>query len=205
MMAEESASSEPKSVDPPHTADRPAAIDVAALVRQHHQALCRYAYRLTGSTADAEDLTQQTFLTASRKIEQLRDAGKARSWLFTVLRSCFLKAKRKKVPIPVGSLEFDIEAVPRAAPRGEEIDGERIQAALNELPDEFRLVLVLYYFEERSYKEIAAELDVPLGTVMSRLSRAKSHLRRRLAGPDGTGKENMDVNRPASGKIRTKP
>jgi RNA polymerase sigma-70 factor (ECF subfamily) len=160
--------------------DRPSA-DLSRWVAEHHVSLYRYAFRLTGSVPDAEDLTQQTFLIAQQKMDQVRDAEKVRAWLFSVLRSCFLKSLRKKSPLPAGDMEFEIElaAVDRF-PRESEVDGERLQAALNGLADEFRVVLAMFYFEEYSYKEIAERLEVPMGTVMSRLSRAKRHLRNAL-------------------------
>ena len=65
--------------------------DVATLVAEHHQAVYRYAYRLTGSVHDAEDLTQEVFLAAQRKMGQLRNIDAAKSWLFAILRNCFLK------------------------------------------------------------------------------------------------------------------
>jgi len=66
-------------------------------------------------------------------------------------------------------------------PSGQEVDRELLQMALDELPDQHRLILVMFYFEELSYKEIARELEVPMGTVMSRLARAKTRLRQRVA------------------------
>jgi RNA polymerase sigma-70 factor (ECF subfamily) len=71
-----------------------------------------------------------------------------------------------------------------------EVDTERLQIALNQLPDESRIVLVMFYFEDASYKEIAEQLQLKLGTVMSRLSRAKQRLRRLLAENDGQGNSN---------------
>ena len=70
------------------------------------------------------------------------------------------------------------------APSKEEIDRDGLQAALNRLPDVFRLAVVMFYFEERSYREIAEELDLPIGTVMSRLARAKDQLRSMLCEPE---------------------
>src|SRR5690606_34165254 len=64
---------------------------LAQLVAEHHQSLYRYAYRLSGSAADAEDLVQQVFLVAHQKLDQIRDAQSVRAWLFTVLRNCYLK------------------------------------------------------------------------------------------------------------------
>jgi len=153
---------------------------VASLVAEHHGDLYRYAYRLTGSTSDAEDLTQQTFLVAHRKIGQLRSTSSARGWLFAVLRSRFSRLCRKRVPTAATSLDLDIDALPDEVPEPNAIDRETLQSALNELTEPFRMVLLMYYFEECSYREIAERLALPAGTVMSRLSRAKRHLRSRL-------------------------
>jgi RNA polymerase sigma-70 factor, ECF subfamily len=81
------------------------------------------------------------------------------------------------------NLGLDLDSLPSSANGDEAIDSERIQQAIGELPAEFRLVLVMFYFEDCSYREIAAELEVPIGTVMSRLARAKQHLRTRLFEP----------------------
>ncbi|MBB76754.1 MAG: RNA polymerase subunit sigma [Planctomycetaceae bacterium] len=155
-------------------------MDIEELIDQHHGTLYRYAYRLTGRVEDAEDLTQQVFLLAQQKLHQIRDASKARSWLFAVLRTCFLKNCRKRVEIPVTGMAMEIDDIPQDVPGGDEIDCERLQQAINELPETFRLVLLMYYFEECSYKEIAAHLEIEIGTVMSRLSRAKARLRYQL-------------------------
>ncbi len=153
---------------------------IARLVAEHADAVFRYAFRLSGNNADAEDLTQQAFLVAHEKLSQLRDPSKVRAWLFTVLRSCFLKNCRKRTPTPAVNLELDVTKIPEDVPGDDAIDGQLLQAALDELPDEFRIVLVMFYFEDCSYKEIAHKLDLPIGTVMSRLSRAKSRLRHKL-------------------------
>src|SRR5262245_578763 len=76
-------------------ADGQRRVDVATLVAEHHAELFRYAYRLTGSVHDAEDLTQQTFLTAQAKLDQLRDAACARSWLYAIVRNTYLKSRRQ--------------------------------------------------------------------------------------------------------------
>ena len=161
---------------------------VADLVNEHHQALFRYAYRLSGSAADAEDLTQQAFLIAQQKIGQVRQVGSRRSWLFTVLRNCFLKSCRRRGPALAEDIELDIEAIAQpTAGNGladGPLDGQKVQAAINSLPEEFRLVVLMFYFEELTYKEIAQKLELPIGTVMSRLSRAKGRLRGALAAAD---------------------
>lgn len=160
---------------------------VADLIGQHYELLYRVSFRLTGSVADAEDLTQQTFLTAQQKLHQLRELESAKSWLLTILRHHFFRNRSRtarqsvsldSLPEPTGAIDEPTD-----------FDSEALQLALNELPEEFRFPLVLYYFQELSYHEIAAQLDIPLGTVMSRLSRGKQHLRRRLMS---------DETRPAS-------
>ncbi len=155
-------------------------MNVTQLVQEYHGGVYRYAYRLTGSVADAEDLTQQVFLIAQQKLAQLRTPECAQSWLFAILRNSFLKSRKKRRPIPAGDLNFDVERIPSEIREEEEIDSDRLQEAINELPEAFRIVLVMFYYEDCSYREIAEQLELPMGTVMSRLARAKGHLRARL-------------------------
>ena len=161
--------------------------ELVQLVEMHHAAVYRYAFRLTSSVTDAEDLTQQTYLVAQEKLSQLRDFSAARSWLFSILRHVFLKGLRKASPIPVSEPDLEAAAYGPPGPSLGEIDREALQGALGRLPEEFRLVVLMFYYEDRSYREIANELDVPIGTVMSRLSRAKQllrkHLEREIAPP----------------------
>lgn len=153
---------------------------VAELVEQHYQMLYRYAYRLTGAVADAEDLTQQGFLQAYEKLDQLRDPALARFWLCTIVRNLFLKAMRSRPAATTVSLDV-VPDPEEAVPLEDPVDEELLQTVLGELDEEFRTPLILFYFEDFSYREIAEQMGVPTGTVMSRLSRAKAYLRRRLA------------------------
>jgi RNA polymerase sigma-70 factor (ECF subfamily) len=153
--------------------------ELLELVRTYYALVYRFAFRLTGSAADAEDLTQQTFLTAQIKLEQLRSAETAKAWLCAIVRNAYLKGRRTVNGAPTFSLEHVAEPADAGAAESE-FDSEALQAILNELPEEFRTALILYYFDEFSYKEIAEQMEVPIGTVMSRLARGKSHLRRRL-------------------------
>ncbi|HTI49699.1 MAG TPA: sigma-70 family RNA polymerase sigma factor [Planctomycetaceae bacterium] len=155
---------------------------LADLVERHYALLYRYAYRLTGSEADAEDLTQQAFLTAQIKWDQLRDENCARSWLFTIVRNGYLKERR--TPVSFTSMALDDMAEAPGPTDDADFDGEQLQNVLNDLPEEFRSPLILFYFREFSYKEIAEHMEVPVGTVMSRLARAKAYLRRRLTTPE---------------------
>jgi len=153
-------------------------VTLAELIDRHYALVYRYACRLSGSATDAEDLTQQTFLQAQARWDQLREPAAAKNWLCAIVRNAYLRSLRT----PVRSIPLDSAPEPCAVPSApEEIDPQTLQAALDELPEEFRTPLVLFYFEEFTYKDIAAQLDVPMGTVMSRLARGKEHLRRRLS------------------------
>lgn len=159
--------------------DRPPASSVIPLIEEHYQFLYRFACRLSGSSHDAEDLVQQTFLAAQRSLDQLREREKARAWLTAILRNAFKRSVKPKGAGPAVSLE----GLPE--PEGtfsadRPLDSEELQEALNRLPEEYRAAVVLFYLEELSYREIAEALEVPLGTVMSRLSRGKVVLRRML-------------------------
>lgn len=155
-------------------------LDLHTIVMRYHEAVYRYACRLSGNPLDAEDLTQQTFLMAQQRLDQVRDPEKIQAWLFVVLRTVYGKGLRKARPVAAVNLGLDIDSIPDPI-RSDDIDREALQLALDELPDDFRMVLLMFYFEDCSYKEIAAQLEVPIGTVMSRLARAKGHLRSRLA------------------------
>jgi RNA polymerase sigma-70 factor (ECF subfamily) len=151
-------------------------LDVLQLVASHHQAVYSYAYRLTGSVHDAEDLTQQVFLIAQRKIGGLRDVGNAKAWLLAILRNVFLRDRQRRRPALATDLVVNMEQLRESPPiDGDDVD--QLQVALNQLPEASRVVLAMFYFEECSYKEIAERLEMPIGTVMSRLARAKEALR----------------------------
>ncbi|HXG10142.1 MAG TPA: sigma-70 family RNA polymerase sigma factor [Gemmataceae bacterium] len=156
---------------------------VERLVDDHYQALYRYAYRLSGSAPDAEDLTQEAFCKAQANLSQLRDWDRAKAWLFSILRNVYLhraRAERQQPCVSLDGVGELAEAAPEPLP---EIAPERLQQALNELPEAFRTPVILYYFEDFSYRDIAEQMDLPLGTVMSRLARAKAYLRNRLLPP----------------------
>jgi RNA polymerase sigma factor (sigma-70 family) len=155
----------------------------ADLVEAHYAGLYRFALSLARNPADAGDLTQQTFFVWATKGESLRDAAKAKTWLFTTLYREFLRVRRRGGRIsaiedlPPGEkdppdVEVDLVA---------KMDSQLVLAALQEIDEVFREPLTLFYLQDLSYVEIAEILGVPIGTVMSRLSRGKAHLRARLA------------------------
>lgn len=152
-----------------------------ALVDRHLDPLYRFAFRLTGSAADAEDLVQETFLIAQQKLHQLREPERARAWLFQILRRC--RYQWYAQAMPVANVPVDEMADDLATPIGsiDDLDRDHVVAVLSELPDEYREPLLLFYFEGFLYREIAEILGCPLGTVMSRLARGKALLRDRLA------------------------
>lgn len=156
---------------------------VQQLVDEYYTALYRYAYRLSGTASEAEDLTQEAFCKAQVQMAQLRDPGRAKSWLFSILRNAYLhrvRSQRQHRQISLDSAGDLAEPLPEPLP---EVEPERLQQALAELPEVFRTPVILYYFEEFSYRDIAEQMDLPLGTVMSRLARAKGYLRARLLQP----------------------
>jgi RNA polymerase sigma factor (sigma-70 family) len=154
--------------------------DFEQLVNRHYVALYRFALTLAKSEADAADLTQQTFFLWASKGDQLRDRSKAKSWLFTTLYRQFLSRRRHEVRFPEIQLDEAREDDMSILPNVNALDGDSIMRALGAIEEPFRAALTLFYLEQFSYKEIADVLDVPIGTVMSRLSRGKAQLRKRL-------------------------
>ena len=104
--------------------------------------------------------------------------------MLAITRNQFLKMYRRRRPVDSSSLEMDVNQVPERIKK-EDIDKEQLQAALDEMPEPFRTVLLMFYFEDLSYQEIADSLQLAIGTVMSRLSRAKGQLRYKLLCNEG--------------------
>lgn len=151
-----------------------------SLVEEHHEMLYRYAYRLSGSAVDADDLTQQTYLVAQSKLDQLRDKTKGGGWLCAILRNLFLKERRESQKLTLVPLDETSTSEEEQPKDDGEITPELLQESLNELPEEFRTPIILFYFENLSYRQIAEAMGIPLGTVMSRLARGKEQLRSQL-------------------------
>src|SRR5262249_28260485 len=120
---------------------------VQELVDAHYAALYRYAYRLTGSASDAEDLTQEAYLKAQACLSQLRDPGRAKTWLFSILRNAYLHRVRAEQHHRLVPLDGAGDVAEPAADPLPEIDPERLQQALAELPELFRTPIILFYFE----------------------------------------------------------
>lgn len=137
---------------------------------------------------DAEDVVQEAFLRAFTAFENLRGEN-ARAWLLAIVRNtCLTWLKRNRNAANMIGLEEQVGDPREPSPDPEEVllissDTEQVRRALEQLPSEFREVIVLRELEALTYKEIAATVGVPLGTVMSRLSRGREWLRRLLSSP----------------------
>ncbi|MDP9291612.1 MAG: RNA polymerase sigma factor [Verrucomicrobiota bacterium] len=150
-------------------------------VDQHYQAAYRFAFSLAGNHNDACDLTQQAFYIAQTKGHQLRDPSKGKQWLFTVLHREFLSKLRNASAHPETTMEFAEAELPRiSVDNAIALDSKSALAALHTLDVGFKAPLTLFYIEQLSYKEIAEALEIPIGTVMSRLARGKTVLRQVL-------------------------
>ena len=152
--------------------------EIRQLVVEHYEMLYRFAWRLSGSKEDAEDLTQQTFLTAQRKLHQLQDPDAVKSWLCKILRHLFFRTNQSKQT----SLDLvpELDVVSSDGDGLDTFDSEALQAALDDLPEDFRTPILLFYLGDFSYTEIAEQMEIPLGTVMSRLARGREHLKQKL-------------------------
>jgi len=159
-----------------------ASLDFEELVENFYTPLYRFALSLSRKESDAADLTQQTFFLWASKGHQLRDPSKVKTWLFTSLYREFLGRKRQQDRFveAEGSAEaIAAQAIPASVVN--QLDGDIVRRALFALEEIYRAPLTLFYLQQHSYKEIAETLEVPIGTIMSRISRGKEQLRKTLA------------------------
>jgi len=174
------------------SSDRRQEFEDVALV--HLDSLYNGALRMTRNPEDAEDLVQDTVLKAYRFFDKFERGTNIRAWLFTILTNTYINMYRKKTRQPV-MVEFQEERIgaeesaarslvglsaPEQADAMLELVDDDVKSAIDSLPDEFRLVVLLADLEDFSYKEIAEIVGCPLGTVMSRLYRGRRLLRKRL-------------------------
>ena len=152
--------------------------------------LYSYALVLTRNHAEAEDLVQETYVRAMPAMGKLRVDSNIKSWLFTILRNVWLNQLRKlrngpqMVEIEDGVANSIVEPSKDSHDLYvNKVETEQVRAAIQELPREFCEIILLREYEELSYQEIAVVLNCPIGTVMSRLGRARAKLRTLLAVP----------------------
>ena len=162
------------------------------LVEEFYMPLYRFGLSLSRKESDAFDLVQQTFYLWGLKGHQLRDPSKVKTWLFTTLYREFLAKKRHDErfvdPEDDRALAEPAHFSPVVV---EEMDAATVQKTLSDLEERYRAPLSLFYMDQHSYREIAEILNLPIGTIMSRISRGKAELRKRLT--DVTGNETRKV------------
>ena len=161
--------------------------DFEQIVSQHYEPLYRFAFSLTRTEADACDLTQQTFYIWATRGHQLRDRSKVKSWLFTILHREFLNIRKRAVRFPHFELSDAIEDLPTISPEVvSTLDSARVLEFLGQVQEPYRAALTLFYLEDYSYKEIANILEIPVGTVRSRISRGIAQLQQSILMGTGT-------------------
>jgi RNA polymerase sigma-70 factor, ECF subfamily len=165
------------------------------LIQQYEKAVFNFAYRLTSHYDDANDIAQDAFIRAFSAIHSFRGDASFTTWLFRITTNVFLDERKKRKAHPVQSLDEFVQheesnltrQVEDHAPGPEELttDKERLAVlnrAIHQLPEYQRSMVVMYHLEQKAYEEIAEIMEVPIGTVKSRLNRARIALKELLAG-----------------------
>lgn len=183
-MITEAALSDAKLVEKTINGDTTA---FAALIRRYQNQVLSTAYYHMRNTAEAEELTQDAFIRAHEKLASLQDPARFAGWLRTLVSRLCIDALRKRGP---GRISLD-DTPPQAAAAGDKHDVEdelhqkevkiQVARAVDSLSSKYREVIILHYFRNLSYKEIADFLEIPARTVDSRMRKAKQLLSRKLA------------------------
>jgi RNA polymerase sigma-70 factor (ECF subfamily) len=162
----------------------------ADMLSEHIDGLYSYALALARNRVDAEDLVQETYVRAIPAVRRLRKKSNVKSWMFTILRNIWLnQLRRPHVAVPMPGTDIDQFLPEFGAPSAKDphsllltsLDQDQVRQAISRLPVESREIILLREFEDLSYREIAGVLKCPIGTVMSRLGRARSKLRALLS------------------------
>jgi RNA polymerase sigma-70 factor (ECF subfamily) len=155
-------------------------MDKAALLVEMPR-LRRYARALLGNQAAADDLVQDTLERAWSRLAQWRLGSDLRAWLFGIMHNLRVDQLRRPA-LALSSFDDEVSDLPTRATQNDALEMRDLESALRQLPDEQRAVLLLVALEEMPYADIALTLAIPLGTVMSRLSRGRERLRQIMAG-----------------------
>ncbi len=156
----------------------PSELDFQGLVDLHYGPLYRFAMSLTRTESDACDLVQQTFLTWATKGHQLHDRSKVKSWLYTTLHRTFLESRRRVTRFPHLEITEAAAELPVVEPDlVNHLDAQDVLRLLGQVDEQFQAAVALFYLEDYSYNEIAGILEVPLGTVKSRIARGLAQLK----------------------------
>ena len=143
--------------------------------------LRRYARALTADRMSADDLVQDTLERAWGKLHLWRRGSDMRAWMFSIMHNTFINHIRKKQLVTI-SMDDDALEVPTRATQEDNLQMRDLASAIGKIPHEYREVLLLIGLEQMSYEETANVLGIPLGTVMSRLSRGRERLRTIMSG-----------------------
>ena len=163
------------------------------LIRKHEQRAYQYAYRLTRNPEEASDVVAEGFVRVFNALPNFKGQSAFTTWLYRILTNCFLDIRKKEKSRPAVSLENTLQTQegemerqiedPGLSPHQDAERAERarsVEKAVAQLPEYQRAMITLYHGEMLSYEEIAASLDLPIGTVKSRLNRARLSLRELL-------------------------
>ena len=166
----------------------PGRLDFQTLVDQFYGPLYRFAMSLTRAESDACDLVQQTFLIWATKGHQLQDSSKVKSWLYTTLHRAFLESRRRFTRFPHLEISEAEAELPHVEPDlVNHLDAQEVVQLLGRVDEQFQAAVALFYLEDYSYHEIAGILEIPLGTVKSRIARGLAQLKelvlRKAAAP----------------------
>ena len=152
--------------------------DFQSLVDLHYATLYRFALSLTRSESDAGDLVQETFLTWAAKGHQLQEVARVKAWLFTTLHRGFLQRQRHTTRFPHLDLTEAEPELPACDPElVTQLDARSVVGLLGKVDAQFQAPVALFFLEDYSYREIAAILEIPLGTVKSRIARGLTQLK----------------------------
>lgn len=156
-------------------------------VREWYDALYRFAFSLSRNPDDAADLTQNAFYKFADKGGSINDPTKIKSWLFSVVYREYVDQFRRRGRYPESPLELVPEPAANHRPEAmaDRLDSREVLHQLAKVSEKYRVPLTLFYLKSFSYKEIAATLEIPIGTVMSRLRRGKDQLRELLENGGG--------------------
>ena len=156
-------------------------LQLEKLVQKYHGDLYRFALSMAKNDADAWDLTQQTYYRFLTKGHTIYNPNRVKSWLFTTLYREFLEMKRRPNKYPTQELSSVESEIPSVDPEVlDRVDAGIAVKSLHAIAEIYRAPLTLFYLEQHTYKEISEILEVPIGTVMSRLSRGKVLLKNQL-------------------------
>ncbi|MDH3973699.1 MAG: sigma-70 family RNA polymerase sigma factor [Deltaproteobacteria bacterium] len=178
----------------------------------HAEFIYNMALYYTGNGSDAEDITQETFYRAFKNFDQLKDEKKCKYWLLSIMRNLFFRESARNTRKGEFITEHEEKYVEMLARTGDESrnpealiseknERYRMSERVSKIPEKYRTPLLLFYVEGMAYQEISNALEIPIGTVMSRISRGKNHLKKELlsasSGFDyGNNILKVDFNRP---------